>query len=130
MEVIARIRAKIRREQNYRKVDKAEKLEYRYGYLYLNVASGQLFVKNHEVSCTARELQLLSFFFKNPNYIFSIQDLYENIWGNESLGDTNTVMVYINRIRKKIEQVPNNPELLINVRGLGYKFLPPKDDSF
>lgn len=130
LEVIARIRAKIRREQNYREVDKTEQLEYSYGFLRLNLASGQLFVRNFEVSCTARELQLLSFFFKNPNYIFSIQDLYEKIWGNESLGDTNTVMVYINRIRKKIEQAPNNPKLLINVRGLGYKFIPPKDDSF
>ncbi|MGG2091090.1 response regulator transcription factor [Priestia aryabhattai] len=128
LEVIARIRAKIRREQNYREPDKSERLEYKYGFLTLNLASGQLFVKGCEVPCTAKELQLLTFFFKNPNYIISTQDLYEKIWGNESLGDTNTVMVYINRIRKKIEQMPNNPELLINVRGLGYKFIPPKGE--
>ncbi|MBM7702380.1 response regulator transcription factor [Metabacillus iocasae] len=129
LEVIARIRAKIRREQNYREAEKEEKLHYTYGFLTLNLASGQLYVEGIEVPCTARELQLLAFFFQHPNYIFSIQDLYERIWGTDSLGDTNTVMVYMNRLRKKIEQAPNNPKVLINVRGLGYKFVPPKGES-
>lgn len=125
LEVATRIKVKIRREQRYRLSSSLEKPEFNFGHLTVNQDTAQVFVHEKEVHFTAKEFQLLCFFCKNPNFIFSLQSLYEKIWGTDYLNDTNSVMVYINRIRKKIEVTPNNPEILINIRGLGYKFIPP-----
>lgn len=126
LEVIARIKANIRREKRYRESYQPEVSEYRYGYITVKLDEHQFFINDKEIHCTAKEFQILTFFCQNPNRIFSLNHLYERIWGFESIGDTNTVMVYINRIRKKIEENPKDPKVLINIRGLGYKFIPPK----
>ena len=128
LEVVARIKAKLRREEMYRQSAPEILSSYRYGYLVLEKEKAQLFVRGQEITCTAKEFQLLTFFCENPNYIFSLEKLYERIWGLDSVGHANTVMVYINRLRKKIEVDPNSPQVLINIRGLGYKFIPPKDE--
>ncbi|WPP41748.1 response regulator transcription factor [Paenibacillus hunanensis] len=130
LEVVARIKAKIRRERVYRDTnDTAEHAVYEYGFIKIHTGTAQLFVHGEEVVCTAREFQLLAFLAQHPNYIFSLQQLYERIWGMDSAGNTNTVMVHINRLRKKIEVDPNSPKILVNIRGLGYKFIPPKDEE-
>ncbi len=130
LEVVARIKAKIRREHVYRDAaDTVEHTIYEYSFIKLHTGTAQLFVHGEEVICTAREFQLLAFLAQHPNYIFSLQQLYERIWGMDSAGNTNTVMVHINRLRKKIEADPNSPKILVNIRGLGYKFIPPKDEE-
>jgi DNA-binding response OmpR family regulator len=129
LEVVARINVKIRREQRYRSYNTLEKTEYKYGRLTVNQNTAQVFIYDKEVHFTAKEFQVLCFFCKYPNYIFSLQSIYEKIWGLDYMGDTNSVMVYINRIRKKIEVNPNHPEVLVNIRGLGYKFIPPKKEE-
>lgn len=126
LEVIARIKAKIRREQRYHPSQTLKETEFNFGYLRVNQDTAQVVVCGEEVPFTAKEFQLLCFFCKHPEFIFSLQSLYEKVWGTDYLGDTNSVMVYINRIRKKVEKNPRNPEVLINIRGLGYKFIPPK----
>lgn len=130
LEVVARIKAKIRREHVYRELSAVPLGEvFQYSYIKINTATAQLFVHDIEIICTAREFQLLCFLAQHPNYIFSLQQLYERIWGMDSAGNTSTVMVHINRLRKKIEKDPNSPQILVNIRGLGYKFIPPKDEQ-
>lgn len=73
--------------------------------------------------------QLLLFFCEHPNRIFSKSELYERVWGYNSLSDDNTVMVHIHRIRERIEDQPSNPRLLVTVRGLGYKLVPPEKEE-
>ncbi|KAJ48872.1 DNA-binding response OmpR family regulator [Clostridium tetanomorphum] len=128
LEVVARIKAQLRRIQitketilsSYPKV-------YDYKRFKLNVSTAQLFVEENEIECPAKEFELLTFLCAHPNRIFSTQQLYEQVWGEISLGDLNTVMVHMLRLRKKIEEDASKPQILVNVRGLGYKFVPPEE---
>ena len=74
-----------------------------------------------EVPLKNREYELLLFLMRHPNQVFSREDLYEMIWGLESMGDNITVAVHINRLREKIEDEPSAPKLLQTVWGVGYR---------
>lgn len=65
--------------------------------------------------------ELLFFLMRHPEQVFSREDLYELIWGLESMGDNITVAVHINRLREKIEDTPADPKLLQTVWGVGYR---------
>ncbi|MGF9697754.1 MULTISPECIES: response regulator transcription factor [Paenibacillus] len=102
---------------------------YDYGRFQVLEQAGELRVEGQVVSCPALVYQLLLFFCKHPNRIFTKSELYERVWGSESISDDNTVMVHIHRIRERIEADPSRPELLVNVRGLGYKLIPSDMES-
>lgn len=68
-----------------------------------------------------KEFELLLFLLRHPNQVFSREDLYELIWGLESMGDNITVAVHINRLREKIEADPSKPEYIQTVWGVGYR---------
>lgn len=70
---------------------------------------------------TARELALFRFFMEHPGQVFTKEQLYQQVW-NENVVDNNTIMVYIKRIREKIEDDSKNPSYLKTVRGIGYRF--------
>ncbi|WP_416298344.1 response regulator transcription factor [Paenibacillus illinoisensis] len=99
---------------------------YDYGRFQLNEHAGELRVDGQLVGCPALVYQLLLFFCKHPNRIFTKSELYERVWESEAIRDDNTVMVHIHRIRERIEADPSRPELLVNVRGLGYKLVLPE----
>lgn len=84
----------------------------------------RVFVRGKEVSLTNKEFQLLEFLMLNKDVVFSRDDLYNHVWGLDSLGDSATVAVHINRLREEIEEVPAKPEHLMTVWGVGYKFVP------
>ena len=65
---------------------------------------------------------MIKLFLDNVNRIFTREMLYEMLWG-EAIIDENAIMVYINRLRQKIEEDPSHPQYLQNVRGLGYRFV-------
>ena len=121
LEVAARIKAQLNRKNVNSMLN--TKNVFDFGCFKLIEQSAQLFVNSTEIDCPAKEFQLLLFFCKYPNRIFSRDQLYEQVWGEESISDDNTVMVHIRRIREKIEKDPSHPEYLVNVRGLGYKLL-------
>lgn len=121
LEVLARIKAHLRRQQLAKEGSAIGGKIYDFGLFQLYKQEGKLVVNGETVPCPAKEFELLTFLCEHPNQIFSIQDLYEKIWGMDSLGDENTVMVHIRRLRKKIEPDPNQPQVIINRRGLGYK---------
>ncbi|SDP84279.1 DNA-binding response regulator, OmpR family, contains REC and winged-helix (wHTH) domain [Litchfieldia salsa] len=75
------------------------------------------------VQLSAKEYQLICLLAENPDRVFSVKDLFELIWGEESLGDNRTVMVHISNLRKKVEPVPEKPMYIVTVRGIGYKFI-------
>lgn len=74
-----------------------------------------------ELPLKNKEYELLLFLMRHPEQVFSREDLYEIIWGLESMGDNITVAVHINRLREKIEDVPAEPKLLQTVLGVGYR---------
>ena len=74
-----------------------------------------------EIPLKNKEYELLFFLMRHPEQVFSREDLYELIWGLESMGDNITVAVHINRLREKIEDTPADPKLLQTVWGVGYR---------
>lgn len=92
------------------------------GGLEINTASRKVFVNGKENKMRAKEYELLLFLASNPNIVFSKEQLYDAIWGEEYYGDTATVAVHIQKIRKKIEKDPANPKYIETLWGSGYRF--------
>jgi len=125
MEVVARIHAHLRRSALYSSdVGKVENL-YRYDTFTVNRTTGQLIINDVDTPCPAKELELLLYFCKHPNRVFTAQQLYEQVWGTMVQGDEKTVVIHISRLRKKLEADPSHPKLIVTLRGIGYKFVPP-----
>ncbi|MBZ5201869.1 response regulator transcription factor [Planomicrobium chinense] len=123
LEVAARVKAHLRRRSGRTPVQ-AQQTVYNVGLLYINTQSAEVKLDGKPVDLPAQVYQLLLFFCRHPNRLFSKSQLYENVWGEEFLGEDNTVMVHIRKLREKIEQDPSSPKLIVTVRGLGYKFVP------
>lgn len=123
LEVAARVKAHLRRRSGKNPVQ-AQQTIYSTGPLYINTQSAEVKIDGKPVDLPAQVYQLLLFFCRHPNQLFSKSQLYENVWGEEFLGEDNTVMVHIRKLREKIEQDPSSPKLIVTVRGLGYKFVP------
>lgn len=83
----------------------------------------KLFKNGTELPLSAKESAIMKLFLDNPNRVFSKSSLYDLIWGGSSTDD-NTIVVYINRLRNKVETDPSRPEHIQTVRGLGYRFVP------
>ncbi|MFC7439874.1 response regulator transcription factor [Laceyella putida] len=125
LEIAARIKALCRRLKLGR--NQAEHgRTHDFGRFQVNEEAGVLMVAGKEVACPAMEFKLLAYLCAHPNRVFSKAQLYEQIWGEASLGDDNTVMVHIRRLREKIEVDPSKPEWIVTVRGLGYKLMAPR----
>lgn len=82
----------------------------------------RFYKNNQEIILTSRENAMMKLFLDNVNRVFSKEMLYELIWG-EAIVDENAIMVYINRLRQKIEENPAQPKFIQTVRGLGYRFV-------
>lgn len=121
MEVVARIQAHLRRER----LSKEVKSFLDFERFRINKEEGVIFVNNEEIACTAKEYELLVFLCENPNRIFTGKELYERVWGTYCESDEKTVVVHISRLRKKLEENPKEPKIIITFRGIGYKFIPP-----
>ncbi len=91
------------------------------GPLTADPAARRITKNGAELSLKNREYELLLFLMRHPEQVFSREDLYEMIWGLESMGDNITVAVHINRLREKIEDDPAAPQLLQTVWGVGYR---------
>jgi DNA-binding response OmpR family regulator len=100
-----------------------------FGQFKLDTRSAELWVDNHLVPCSAQVYNLLLFFCKNPDRIFTKEQLYHQVWKDDLLMDDNTVMVHIRKVREKIEKNPSKPSFLQTVRGLGYKLVSEKSKA-
>ncbi len=122
-ELVARIKAHLRRERRAKNTDVERAWVYECKGLVLNEASRIVTLDGENVNLTAREFDILYILMKNPRRVFSMDQLFELVWKEESLaGDSRTIMVYISNIRKKIEAGKKDVKYISNIRGVGYKF--------
>lgn len=129
LEVVARIKAILRRQKMYENTQQQLETKFDFGYFTLNPETATLIVNKLPVECTAKELELLQFFCRNPNRIFTTSQLYELVWGNDVYGEEKTVTIHISKLRKKLGDDTRKPRIIVNLRGIGYKFIPPKEES-
>ncbi len=122
-ELTARIKAHSKRYERLRGHKPAYEV-IQYKGLEIDTASHKILVNDKEVQLTAKEYELLVFLASNPNIVFSKDHIFDMIWGDEYCGDTATVAVHIQKIRKKIEKDPANPEYIETLWGTGYRFNP------
>jgi len=121
-ELVARIRAHLRRAR-ISSEPATKKTVFTHNGLTVNLDSYEVFLNGEEVKLTAKEFDLLAMLIKNPKRVFSAEQLFEQVWKSESLGSENkTIMVYMSNLRKKLENDPNDPKFIVNIRGFGYKF--------
>lgn len=118
-EVVFRLKAQLRRKSY--ESSEHEKRELRIGAIQIKTENQRVYKNGQEISLTAREYQLLEFMAQNSGKIISKERLYERVWGETALGVDNTIMVHIRHLREKIEDEPSDPQLLVTVKGLGYK---------
>ena len=113
----AKIKALIRRDRlvNTAGVMTSGDIEYHPGTM-------KLFIKGNEVPLSTKEHALLRIFLENKGRVFTKEQLYERIWG-ETIVDENAIMVYVSRLRSKLEADPKNPVHILTVWGVGYKFV-------
>ncbi len=91
------------------------------GVLTLNRQKRQIYKDGVEIALKNKEYELLAFFMDNRDIVFTKEELYEKIWGLDAEGDTTTVAVHVNRLRKKLEEDPSQPQYLETVWGVGYR---------
>lgn len=123
LELIARVKAHLRRNINYKKEYEPSRSIFDNGRIKIDYDAAVVEVDNENISLSAQLFQLLKFLSTHPNRVFTKEQLFENLWDSPLYGYDNTVTVHIRRLREKIEKDPSNPELIVNVRGLGYKFV-------
>ncbi|MCA0757386.1 response regulator transcription factor [Paenibacillus sp. N4] len=121
-ELVARAKAHMQRYQRLTgKRDSKTSGKTRIRGLLIDSSSRRVYVNEREVQFTAKEFDLLAFLALNPNHVFSKQELFEQLWGMDSVGDIATVTVHIRRLREKIEADPSNPQYIETVWGAGYR---------
>ena len=92
------------------------------GSLEILLDSHQVFLGGTEVNLTPREYDILVLLASSPNRVFTKEEVFESIWGIDSLGETSTIMVHINILRAKIDKQFQNEEYIDTVWGVGYRF--------
>lgn len=121
-ELVARVRAHINRYEKLtgkRQADIRPTIEIR--SLVIDKNDRRVTVHGKEAQLTPKEYDILLFLAETPNRVFSKEELFERIWGQEALGDIGTVVVHVRRLREKIEQDPQSPQYIETVWGAGYR---------
>lgn len=117
----AKVKALIRRNKNL-VLDSSDILEC--GPFQYDTSAMRFYKDGEELILSTKEGALLLLFMKHPQQVFTKDMIYEHVWGNTIAIDDNAIMVYINRLRGKIEEDRQSPRHIITIRGLGYRFVP------
>ncbi|SDU79725.1 two-component system, OmpR family, response regulator RegX3 [Microlunatus sagamiharensis] len=117
-ELVARIRAVLRRGQDVELVPDVVEA----GGVRMDVERHEVAVEGKPVKLALKEFELLEMLLRNAGRVMTRGQLIDRIWGADYVGDTKTLDVHVKRLRAKLETDPGNPEHLLTVRGLGYKF--------
>lgn len=121
LELVARVKSQLRRYTQLGSTADQKKNVYKTGGLVIRDDLKEVTVDGEPVKLTPIEYNILLLLVKNPGKVFSISQIYENIWNEEAIGADNTVAVHVRHIREKIEIDPKDPRYLKVVWGLGYK---------
>ena len=122
LELVARVKSHIRRYTQLGNLTQhATENVYKCGGLLIHDDNKEVFVDGEPIKLTPIEYNILLLLVKNAGKVFSIDEIYEQIWNEEAIGADNTVAVHIRHIREKIEINPREPRYLKVVWGVGYK---------
>ena len=122
LELIARVNSGIRRYTKLGTISNEEdKGIYKVGDLIIDDNLKTVTVEGKEVKLTPTEYNILKFLTKNKGKVYSIEQIYENVWADEAYGAENIIAVHIRHIREKIEINPKEPKYLKVIWGIGYK---------
>jgi DNA-binding response OmpR family regulator len=121
-ELVARVRAVMRRTHGEDVPPPHEVFDR--GRLRLDFDTYEVFIGGETANLSLREFELLKFFVRNPYRVYDRLQLLDLVWGSDVHVEPRTVDVHIRRLRKRIERDDANPELIVTVRGVGYKFNP------
>ena len=122
MELVARVNSQIRRYTSLGSiVDTENNNIFKTGNLLINDDTKQVIVDEKEIKLTPTEYNILKFLTKNKGNVYSIEQIYQNVWEDEAYGAENIIAVHIRHIREKIEINPKEPKYLKVIWGIGYK---------
>jgi two-component system, OmpR family, response regulator VanR len=123
LELIARVKANIRRVEVFDKSPKSEMTGeiIEIDDLQLNIETHQVFLKDEEVHLTKTEFDILTLLAQNRGNVFSIEKIYNRVWKDEFFVTDNTVTVHIRKLREKLKDDYKNPKYIKTIWGVGYK---------
>ncbi len=121
-ELVARVKAHLGRYERLLGNRDEHKDEIRIRGIVIERSSRRVYINEREVFLSNKEFELLSLLAANPNRVFSKDELFDRIWGLDSMGDVATITVHIRKLREKIELEPSNPQYIDTIWGVGYRF--------
>lgn len=127
--VTAKIRAHLRRNRKLSTTERKEKIPEKdsdyviqYPGLIINLKQARVTANGERIKLSAKEYHLLCLMARNPDRVYSVEQLFDLIWGEDSLGDYRTVMVHISNLRKKLVEHLGDASYIETLRGIGYRF--------
>lgn len=117
LEVVSRVRAHLRR----RRMDTPDQ-RLAFPGLVIDLLRRQVWASENRVDLTTAEFEVLRFLAAHPGWVYSRQQIMEQLWDGSFYGEVRTADVHVRNIRRKIEADPKNPRYILTVRGMGYKF--------
>jgi two-component system response regulator MtrA len=119
-ELVARVRARLRRQE-----DREEEEKLRVDDVDIDVAAHEVTRGDTQLTLTPLEFDLLVTLARRPRQVFSRETLLQQVWGYRHVADTRLVNVHVQRLRAKVEKDPEQPRIVLTVRGVGYRAGPP-----
>lgn len=121
VEVLARVKANIRRATQYDMVLQKEENILKAGEVTMDLTDYTVTKAGRKIELTAKEFEILKLLMKNPKKVYTKEQIYSLIWNDAYMGDENAVNVHISRLRNKLEEDSRNPRYVVTVWGIGYK---------
>jgi DNA-binding response OmpR family regulator len=121
-ELVARVKAHLR-EASATAEPKANNRVIKYGKLFIDMDSRTVKVGEEVIDLTYKEFELLATMARQPNRVFTRDQLFSQVWGSNFLGESRTVDVHIRYLREKLEEDPSHPKHILTVRGVGYRLV-------
>jgi two-component system, OmpR family, response regulator RegX3 len=125
-ELIARVRAALRRSVDEEPTSLASQEVLEIGDVRLDAARHEVFVRGDPVALPLKEFELLELLLANAGRVLTRDVLIDRIWGPNYFGDTKTLDVHVKRLRAKVEEDPSNPTHVVTIRGVGYRYEKPR----
>ncbi len=119
VEVVYRCKAHLRRYFDFKPQQKTLLLSH--GDIHVDINAFEVTLKDAPLQMSVKEFELLVFFMEHVGQVFTKQQLYEHVWGENYYGDENTIMVHISRLRDKLGDNPKSPTYIKTIKGLGYR---------
>ena len=128
-ELIGRVRAQLRRRELDRTTSDRDGKMIEAGDVRIDLARHLVLVRDKPVNLTRSEFQVLRLLAENPGQVFSRLEIMEELWQSEFSGDVRACDVHLSTLRQKVERDPQEPELVLTVRGVGYRLAEGKSDQ-